>query len=495
MDAAIADPPETRPTRRPSRASVLVTVASCEWRLVRGDLGWWAAVSLVVACVAYAAFNGGTRVAERRRAVAEALQDESRRVGSLVEQLGKIERGEVPQPDAPYRDPRNAIYVGRGQGAAVAYLPDGPLASAAVGLSDLYPQVLKVSAGGKDTFLFVDDIENPTNLLSGSFDLAFVIVYVLPLFILATGYDVLSGERERGTLALTASTSAPLTTVLAGKLLVRAGGVTLAAILATWVLFAPGAGRPGGLAAMAGLTLAVALYAAFWAAVCLFVNAAGRDSAFNAVALVVAWGVLLVVGPAAVNAAAQVLYPAPARTELVLGVREAAVDADRDLDAAEARYREEHRDEPAAGGDDRTRRTLEVTVAADARADAMLAEQETRILRQRRLDERLAYLLPPCLLHDTVAELAGNGHTRWDDYLERVAAFHARWKGFFVAKARAGEALGVADYARFPRFDATPDGSTSARRSVARVVSSLGVLAAMTAALGLASVRRLSRPA
>jgi ABC-2 type transport system permease protein len=491
MDAALATSPETV-TTRPPRAAVLRIASACEWRLVRGDPGWWAMIALISACVAYAAFNGRTRVAERRRAVAGAVEDESRRLDSLVKSVGGIERGEVPPPTAPYLDPRNAIFVGRGQGAAVAFLPDAPLAAAAVGLSDLYPQVFKVSAGGKDTFLFADDIENPSLLLAGGFDLAFAIVYVLPLFILAAGYDVLSGERERGTLALTASTSAPLPTLLAGKLLVRVGGVTLAALLTTWALL--GARSSGGLAAMAGLTLAILLYAAFWAAVCLFVNAWGRDSAFNAVALVAAWTMLLVIGPAAVNAAAQVLYPAPARSELVLAVREAAVDVERDRNAADARYREEHRTGPNAGADDLTRRTVDVTVAADARADAMLAEQESLILRQRRLAERLAYLLPPCLVHDVVAELAGNGHTRWDDYLERVATFHARWREFFVTKARAGEPLTVADYEHLPRFDATPDESGSARSSIARVGCSLGMVAAVAATLALASVRRLSRP-
>lgn len=493
MDTALATPAESPPTRRPSRAVVLGAVVSCEWRLARVDLGWWSAVALVMACVAYAALNGRERVAERGRAVVAAHEDESRRLGALTGLLGRIERGEARPPDAPYRDPRNAIYVGRGQGAAVAYLPDAPLAAAAVGLADLYPQVLKISAAGKDTFLFVDEIENPAHLLGGGFDTAFVVVYVLPLLILATGYDVLSGERERGTLALIASTSASLPVVLAGKLLVRAGGLALAAVATLAVLLAPSI-TVGGLAALAGMVLAVALYATFWASVCLFVNALGRDSAFNAVALVMTWGVLLVVGPAAINALAQVLYPAPARSELVLAVREAAVDAERDRDAAEARYREEHRDGPVAGGDDRTLRTLEVTVAADARADAMLAEQEAKILQQRRLAERLSYLLPPCLLNDAVAELAGNGHIRWDDYLGRVATFHARWREFFVAKARAGEPLTTGDYANFPRFDPAPGESVVIRASLGRVGSALATVAAFTAVLAVVAARRLSRP-
>ncbi len=177
-----------------------------------------------------------SRLDERARGVAEAQRDETQRLASLTRLLGRIERKEVKPPDAPYRDPRNAIYVGRGQAATVAYLPNAPLAITAVGLSDLYPHVFKVSAGSKDSFLFVDEIANPTHLLSGSFDLAFVIVYLYPLLLLAISYNVLSGEQEQGTLALTVASSARLTTVLAGKLFVRAGGLIAAAVVGCWCL-------------------------------------------------------------------------------------------------------------------------------------------------------------------------------------------------------------------------------------------------------------------
>ena len=48
--------------------------------------------------------------------------------------------------------------------------------------------------------------------------------------------NILSGEQEQGTLTLTAATSARLTTVLAGKRAIRAGGVILAAVAGCWAL-------------------------------------------------------------------------------------------------------------------------------------------------------------------------------------------------------------------------------------------------------------------
>ena len=68
-----------------------------------------------------------------------------------------------------------------------------------------------------------DEIENPANLLSGRFDLAFVLTFCWPLLVLPLLYNVLSEEREAGTLALVASQPVSLRAVLAARLVVRGG--------------------------------------------------------------------------------------------------------------------------------------------------------------------------------------------------------------------------------------------------------------------------------
>jgi ABC-2 type transport system permease protein len=206
------------------------------------------------------------------------------------------------------------------------------------------------------------------------------------------------------------------------------------------------------------------------------------------------------------NATAQVLYPAPARAEMVLAVRNAAIDAERDRDATEARYREEHHDggdrtsdRTAAGqrgiNDASSRRTLAVTLAADARADTVLAEQEARVREQRRLSDRLAFLVPPALVNDAIVELAGSGHTRWDDYIARVGEFHVRWRDFFVERAKRGAALTTADYPLFPRFQSSEDRAGWFGASVLRVLVALTWVGAVAAALLVWADRRLSHTA
>ena len=47
--------------------------------------------------------------------------------------------------------------------------------------TDLFPSQFKVTYDSKVNFIHNNDIENPWHLLSGHFDLAFVVVYLLSL--------------------------------------------------------------------------------------------------------------------------------------------------------------------------------------------------------------------------------------------------------------------------------------------------------------------------
>lgn len=478
------------------RAGLVRTVCSLEWRLARRDAGSWLAVLLLLGCVLFALGRGHTVLAERAAAVAAAQADEQRRLGLLVQQLEDLEAGRTRAPAEAWRDPGNPVGVGRGSGAAIAAWSDAPLAATAVGLSDLHPPFLRVAVGSRDRFLFADEIANPLQLASGSFDLAFVLVFGLPLVLLALSHDVLSGEREKGTWALTAASSAPPLAVLALRLAMRGAGVLLPLMLVTAAqLLWQGAPlfTGAGLAAFAGWATLVLLYTAFWLSLALWVNSWQRSSAFNAVALVVAWVGLVVVVPALVNALAQALHPAPSRAELVLAVRQATVDTERGRVADAARFGAEHGATPA--GTSAALRALALVREADRRADEVLARHEAVVQAQRRLTDRLGLLSPPLRLNDALAELAGTGHARLDAHLARVDRFHGRWQDFFFARAEKGERLKSTDIARFPRFAAEPGGEAGAPGSTARVGQSALLLLLATLALAAAARRALRRAA
>ena len=75
------------------------------------------------------------------------------------------------------------------------------------------------------------ELENPVSLMTGSLDIAFVVIFLLPIFILAMSYDLLSSEKERGTLAMILAHPISLRELLASKIIARAG-MLMAVVLA-----------------------------------------------------------------------------------------------------------------------------------------------------------------------------------------------------------------------------------------------------------------------
>lgn len=429
-----------------------------EARMMRRDGAVWFAMLILAGVVLFALAMGTARIAAQQAAIAAARSDETQRLLNLQKALAQLQQGDVqgkPAPEPPpYRDPRNAAFMGGGPAATVAALASAPLALVATGQSDLLPPAVRVTTGSKDSFLFADEIDNPANLMSGATDLAFVVVFVYPLIVLAMAFNLLAGERERGTLSMTLASARRPSAAFGGKLAARVAAPIAAMLLAVaagvWIfagwerLASPG---------FAALLVVVLLYGLFWAALAAAVDGLGRGSAFNALTLIGAWVAITMILPAAINSIAAFAHPAPSRIEMVLAARAASTDADRARDAALARYADEHGGgKPAGGMGEATLRRLATQEAAFQRVEAIVAEHDAQLARQREMADRLGYLSPAYLTYSALADIAGSGEARYRAFLDRIRAFHVDWREFFLSRAKAGAALTAGDYAAMPKF-------------------------------------------
>lgn len=446
----------------PRRVGLLRLVWACDWRLLRRDPGWWVAVALLTALLLASTLGMQTWLAQRSAEVQLARADEQKRLNDWQTRLLRIEQGAATVPEAPYRDPGNALYVGRSAAATVVDLPPAPLAALAAGVSDLWPAAFKVGSGSKDSYLFVDGLANPTQLLSGRFDPAFVLVLVLPLLIVVANAGLYPEEQAQGTLALTRSAPVALWRVLALKLLLRAGSVAATAALVCMgaVSFSAPAAVPWP--ALLLLGSGILAWGLFWAALVWAVNALRQSVAFNTLALAGAWLLIVVLLPALTGSLASLIHPAPSREDVVLAVRDAAVDAERDAGAERARFEQSHagtaeagRTPPAVSTAERTRLALAVTLAADARADQLLAAQDARLRERQALVAQAAWAVPSLLMQQWLADLAGSGTQRWQQHVQAVSGFHDQWQAFFLGHAQQGTRLTAADRHRLPRWQPT----------------------------------------
>jgi ABC-2 type transport system permease protein len=464
-----------------------------EWRLLCADATVWVIGGVFAVSIGYAMVNGVRWTRFEGAALREAAAEETERYGQIQGQIVDLQR--VGKPVAAFGDPRNPTMFGSRFGPRYAMLPSGPLAALAIGQSDLLPSYFKVSTDARETIVAASEIENPHRLLVGRFDLAFVLVFLYPLLILAVTYNVLSAEKEQGTLALALSQPVSLATIASGKVALRAllllgvvVGFSVLALIAARVSVA----APGALVRMMLWVAAVSAYGALWFALAVLVASFGRPSTANATILATLWLLLVVMLPSLFNLLATTLYPVPSRVEMIQAVRVASDEAAGAGSTLLARYYEDH-PELASGGAEQAMNDFNIIrVAVDddvaRRARPVVDRYEQQLARQQRMIDRLRFLSPAVLMQDALNEVAGTGSPRHRDFLDQVDRFHAQWRGFVVPlifqKAR------ITDPASAPRFIYQEEDTSTVARRVLTGWLGLMVPAAVMAWIGLRRLRR-----
>lgn len=403
----------------------------------------------------YAAVSGGSWVVRQEADITAAQTEEQERYARLVEHVKRVEAG--GEEAKTWKDPRMPGAVGAFIGGRAAVLPPSPLAGLAVGQSDLNPAVYQVTTMGIESVLTREEIANPVHLLIGGFDLAFILIFLYPLLVLAFTYDLLSGERERGTLVMILSQPIGLDAVLLRKVAVRGGGVLVLALLMSGIAYrvAGGSLEPAALMYLGAWMAAAALYGSVWFALALWVNSFGKSSAENAVALFGLWVVLALIVPATLALAVQTAHPAPSWVEFEVGMRDANVALTRDSSRALARYYEDHPELVAPGkgeADDSTVKFYAVREEVERQMRPMMERFEAQRQAQQEAMRRWGILSPPVLMQEVFSDLAGTGTERHREFVTAVREYHQAWRAYFIRKVLDKSKLSSADYATIPTF-------------------------------------------
>jgi ABC-2 type transport system permease protein len=464
---------------------VLRHVVRHEARCLAADLALAAVLAVFGGAFAYALGNGVGWVRALDATLAEAAAEERERTAVLLEEIAADERGGDPG------------VLGGARGARHAGLPPGALAALSIGQSDLLPYYYQVSIWTNDqTFLQNGELENPLNLAVGRFDLAFVMVYLLPLLVLALGYNLLSQEREQGTLAMTLAQPIRLGTLIGGKVALRAGlvlalalGLSLLGLLA--VLRVPTSGSP--LPRMGLWVVGVTVYALFWFALSVAVNALGRPSAWNAMALAGAWLALVVVVPSTVNIASSLLHPLPSRVEMITAQRDASNDAVNRRSELLGRYYEDH-PEMVEGLALDTANAGALAYAAQEEVNARVADvsrrYESASRAQQALVRRWRFTSPALLLQEALNDAAGTGDARFERFRGQVASFAGAWKTYFVPLVLSGQRTRPQDVALMPRFQYAEETELEVARRVAVPLAAMALFTVLVAVLAWRALAR-----
>lgn len=451
-------------------------------RLLRGrwlPLLW---LAFFILC-AGAAWNGAAWVEQRETALA-AIQEDER-------ETQRLRRAQIADEVAPDNRTR---YGGALYATAMtlrATLAPGELALLTVGQAEGYPMAATIHAFSASNTIFdrhVAGMENPSVLAAGRFDLAFVIVWLLPLLVLAGSFDLFAHERERGMAPWLLSQPVSPGRLLAAKAAARALLLVLppVAILLA-VLVAGGAAKPATLLPIAAL---VALYALFWLALALLVNLVAENAAQAALGCLAGWLLLVVLLPALALGVADLAAPPSSPTERVNALRAQAMQA-----RAEARAQAAA---PANPGPQRS-----PNIPDSLRRRALEVERGEHLIRAaaapyRAQDERrLAWLdalraaSPAIALQDGLERLAGADAARALRFQDQAHGFLLELRVLVDRYLAEDRLLTVADYdAGLPRF-VLREASFGERAGA--LLFDAAVILLTGAALLLAARRRLRR--
>lgn len=364
-----------------------------------------------------------------------------------------------------------------------------------IGLRDVNPFNLKVRLLTLEGQLYDGDISNPATLALGNFDLAFLLVFLYPLLIIAFTHNTLSSEQEQGIWPLLCSKPISPRKVLAMKASLR-----FLPIVAVWLLT-----LLVGLLWLRlpfdqrfGFVLLVSLlYLLFWFAASWFVMSFRRSSNFNALTLLGGWLTLTILLPAALNVALATFLPVPEAFAVTVNQRE-GYHQQWDRPKAETmqrffqRYPEYASFQPPAD-----KFSWGWYYAAqhlgDEEAAASSAQLRTKLLQRQQWTQRLAWFVPPVnaqMAFNKIAQTELENHLA---YLDSVRNFHEQIRQNFypalMRPATSDAAPPPDNWQRLPRHQFRAESHTL---SFPRTSLSLLLLSAILLGLALRRMRSVT---
>jgi ABC-2 type transport system permease protein len=442
---------------------MLRRIITHELRLLARDKVVWLIVVFFAAAIGYAVLSRSVEVSNGRENIKEwpAIfeRNAERHKKTLIDIERKIQAGEMKDDPTVY-DPRNPRWIVNYMAATVALAP-APLAVLAVGRSDLDTPAYKINAFGS-VEPGREQTDYPLRSLVGHFDLAFVMLYLFPLFILGLSFNLISSEKETGTLTLLLSQPVSLRTLVMGKALARALIIFGSALLFTTIALLFSGVEFADPLVLTGLLLwlvAIFAYGAFWFGLALIVNLRSSSSASCALVLLIGWFALAILIPGSINLVAALAYPVPSRIEFIDARRAATLEISQEKEKAGERIDEfllQHPEFP--GGQKYSQVALNYMGVAQRdverkkRLEPITSRFDKQLNGQRELTKYLSILSPLTVTQSLLPEIAGTGRLRHQSYLSQLDQTWLQLREFIWLKVLFDQRLSPVDYDLIPRF-------------------------------------------
>ncbi len=436
--------------------NMFLRIIKNEWRNLIAEKSFLILAVVFAFLLGYGIFNGAGWINERAAQSRILLEKQEQDFAEKREKTARGDKGSI-EPGNYQPDPSDPYTIGMSLYTAV--LPFAPTAVFSLGQSDVLDSEASVTVSTlQRTKADKKGFENPLSFLSGRFDLSFVIIYLLPLFVLALSFNLLSGEREQGILQLILSQPVKLKNILSAK--IAAQFILIFAL----VLFVSLIGVFLSVSEFSAdfwtrtllWILLIFAYTFFWFALAAFVNSFGYSSAANAVIASAAWLILVLILPALLNVIISAVYPVPSRSETISAIRNVNLDMRRDGKRLLAEHYQDHPELMPKDGEkafeDFGLAFVYIQREQKQRVEEVEEKFAAQIAGQQNLVKTLQFLSPSIIVQEVVNDIAGTGLNRYAHFRSQVKEFDKAWADFFLPRIYRKESLTPEDFGRIPRF-------------------------------------------
>jgi len=331
-----------------------------------------------------------------------------------------------------------------------------PMAFIAIGQSDLFTHYIKPTVAGDDFALNFTEMTSPVQLLFGSFDIAFVLVYLIPLIIIAFSYNILSAERESGSLKLLASQPINLRIWLMQKLSIRFFWLFVLVITSLTLLMLIFGLNPlkniTSYVSLLGLTVA---YMLFWFALVFIVNIFIGNSAKNALSLLGLWIFFVLLTPSILNQLSSTLYPVPSRNLMINNMRSLKIEVTKKQDEILDNYLRDH-PEYAINDSTQTRNFHHRYMASQKLLKEELQPEvsrfEEQLTKQQNWIDTFKWISPAIIAQESLNKIAGTSSIDYEEYRQQVLGFSNEWRNHFMPLLYNNEVFTLNNYKELPEF-------------------------------------------
>ncbi|MDC7807136.1 DUF3526 domain-containing protein [Luteimonas sp BLCC-B24] len=396
----------------------------------------WLLIAFAVTAF-YGAWTGERWRADRAETVALVAAEIDEIMDNRREQFANATPGVQPFAAQPQGVPFRPV------------LPPGALGALSIGQAESYPYAGRMLPLSDDTIFdaFRVHVDNPAIKAVGRFDLAFVIIVLMPLMLLAATYDVWIGERERGVAALALAQPVSPTQLLLARMLVRGALVLVPMALLCGLALAWFSGVH--LAELTMTLSTVLAYGLFWLAVALLVNVTIRHSATAAVVCGVVWFAVVALGPALALTAVDLARPAPSAIAQGNALRAVYLEHRADVRARPPLVEPD----PAPRLPQRLRVFVDDALRLEARKAPIRAPYTAALADRRALVDAIRLVLPSVAAQDALDRIAGSDADRALAFQAQVLAFRGETRAWLAARLAADAPLSLEDYAHVPQFE------------------------------------------